>query len=175
MQALADHSRAQNVFSHWRIFKHRGVSSPASCFQMISQLLRGEWFVEGARAGRGEADQEGPVEIQKGDDLSWNMRVVVGMGRKGQIQDTFWRGADRTCQWMTCGSWRERETTWVKVLVTEMEKDWGQMMGFGQEKSSPILDRLHLRNLLDIQVRNSNGSFQGQRQKFAIDQHIHGI
>lgn len=62
---------------------------------------------------------------------------------------------------MTYGSWRERETSWVKVFVTEMEKDWGRMMGFGQEKSSPILDRLHLRNLLDIQVRNSNGSFQG--------------
>lgn len=26
---------------------------------------------------------------------------------------------------MTFGGWRDRETTWVKVLVTEMEKDWG--------------------------------------------------
>lgn len=76
---------------------------------------------------------------------------------------------------MTFGGWTDRETTWVKVLVTEMEKDWGVDAFFSLGKLSPILDRLHLRNLLVIQVRNSNGSFQGLRYKFRINQHIHGI
>lgn len=77
-----------------------------------------------------EAGQGGLIEVREGDHDSWDRGGVMGLGRKGQIQDMFWRGIDGlTNGWRVVGGgkgephgrrcsslrWKKTRAGWVSV------------------------------------------------------------